>query len=70
MKEVKIQIDMLKYLFTKGNKINVEVIDGLDKEDKIVQILFDELNGVLTLWCDEHKIKKQEIVMKRMGDKE
>lgn len=66
MKEVKISIETLKHLFTKGNRINAEVIEGLDEEDKIVQVIFDDLNGVLTLWCDEHKVKKQEIVMKRI----
>ena len=48
--------------------VDMYITDGIDGEEKIVQVMFDEQNEQLLFWCNEHKVKKQEIVLKRMGD--
>jgi len=68
MKEVKISIELIERLLTKGNKINISVEKGLDYTDKIVSIDFKPKEGVLVLWCDTNKITQQEIVCKSLED--
>jgi len=68
MKEIKISSQFLERMLVKGNKINCEVIEGLDNSDEIVDVTFNEGKKEIILWCDSKKIEEVIVTLKDMEE--
>ena len=65
MKEVRISTQYLEEILKKGNIINYEVVEGLEHQDRIVAVSFDDAKRELILWCDTDKIIQTEVILKK-----
>ena len=65
MKEVRISTQYLEEILKKGNIINHEVVEGLEHQDRIVAVSFDDAKRELILWCDTDKIIQTEVIFKK-----
>lgn len=66
MKEVRISTEYLEMMLREGNILNYVIEKGLEKNDKIVAIYFNETLKELVLWCDTNEITKIDIELKQV----